>query len=74
MVFVFSMNSTISAAAHFIKFTLPRDEFAAARCDDAIRALETAKANPSGENVAALERAVSELREACSLSGSRTFC
>ena len=74
MVFVFGMNSTISAAAHFIKFTLVRDEFAASRCDDAIRALETAKVNPSGENVAALERAVSELRKACSLSGSRTFC
>ena len=67
-------NTKLSNAAHFIKFAMVRDEFAASRCDDAIRALETAKANTSGENVAALERAVSELREACSLSGSRTFC
>ena len=60
------MDSAITTAAHYIKFANVRDESAACRCDDAIRALETAKANPTGANIAALELSVSELRKACS--------
>jgi len=62
------MNNTdiINSASYAIRFANVRDQSAANRCDDALSALDNARANDTAENLSALTRAVSALRAACS--------